>query len=58
VLQLRDFLATHLTYHRRNSRYHLSQMIWVWLLWNDGPVGVEAALVPFDVELPVGIEVS
>ena len=27
VLQLRHFLATHLTYHRRNSRYHLSQMI-------------------------------
>src|SRR5438552_608201 len=27
VLQLRHFLARHLTYHRRNSRYHLSQMI-------------------------------
>ena len=27
VLQLRHFLATHLTYTRRNSRYHLSQMI-------------------------------
>jgi hypothetical protein len=27
VLQFRDFLATHLTYPRRNSRYHLSQMI-------------------------------
>jgi len=27
VLQLRHFLATHLTYPRRNSRYHLSQMI-------------------------------
>lgn len=27
VLQLRHFLATHLTYSRRNSRYHLSQMI-------------------------------
>jgi hypothetical protein len=27
VLQLRHFLATHLTYNRRNSRYHLSQMI-------------------------------
>jgi hypothetical protein len=27
VLQLRDFLATHLTYPRRNNRYHLSQMI-------------------------------
>src|SRR5258708_12376535 len=27
VLQLRHFLATHLTYLRRNSRYHLSQMI-------------------------------
>ena len=27
VLQLRNFLATHLTYPRRNSRYHLSQMI-------------------------------
>ena len=27
VLQLRNFLATHLTYPRRNNRYHLSQMI-------------------------------
>lgn len=27
VLQLRHFLATHLTYPRRNHRYHLSQMI-------------------------------
>jgi hypothetical protein len=27
VLQLRHFLATHLTYNRRNSRYPLSQMI-------------------------------
>src|SRR5258708_19371114 len=27
VLQLRHFLAPHLTYLRRNSRYHLSQMI-------------------------------
>lgn len=27
VLQLRHFLATHLTYPRRHSRYHLSQMI-------------------------------
>src|SRR6266853_1241885 len=27
VLQLRHFLATHLTYLRRNSRYHLFQMI-------------------------------
>jgi hypothetical protein len=27
VLRLRHFLATHLTYPRRNSRYHLSQMI-------------------------------
>jgi hypothetical protein len=27
VLRLRNFLATHLTYSRRNSRYHLSQMI-------------------------------
>src|SRR5437870_13629721 len=27
VLQLRNFLATHLAYPRRNSRYHLSQMI-------------------------------
>ena len=27
VLQLRHFLATHLTYPRRNSRYHLSQMV-------------------------------
>ena len=27
VLQLRNFLATHLSYPRRNSRYHLSQMI-------------------------------
>jgi len=33
-------------------------MIWVWLLWNDGPGGVKTALVLFDVELPVGIEVS
>jgi hypothetical protein len=27
VLQLRHFLAMHLTYPRRNNRYHLSQMI-------------------------------
>ncbi len=27
MLQLRNFLATHLTYPRRNNRYHLSQMI-------------------------------
>jgi hypothetical protein len=27
VLQLRHFLATHLTYPRRNNRYHLSQMV-------------------------------
>lgn len=27
VLQFRNFLATHLSYPRRNSRYHLSQMI-------------------------------
>jgi hypothetical protein len=27
VLQLRNFLATHLTYPRRNNHYHLSQMI-------------------------------
>ena len=27
VLQLRNFLATHLTYPRRNNRYHLSQMM-------------------------------
>src|SRR5438552_15487599 len=27
VLRLRHFLATHLTYPRRNNRYHLSQMI-------------------------------
>ncbi len=27
VLQLRNFLARHLPYPRRNSRYHLSQMI-------------------------------
>ena len=27
VLRLRNFLATHLTYPRRNRRYHLSQMI-------------------------------
>ena len=27
TLRLRDFLATHLTYPRRNSRYHLSQMV-------------------------------
>jgi len=27
VLQLRHFLATHLTYPRRNNHYHLSQMI-------------------------------
>jgi hypothetical protein len=27
VLQLRHFLVKHLTYHRRNSRYYLSQMI-------------------------------
>ena len=34
------------------------QIYWVWLLWNDGPGWVEAALVLLDVELPVGIEVS
>ena len=34
------------------------KIYWVWLLWNDGPGGVEAALVLFDVEFPVGIEVS
>ena len=27
VLQFRDYLATHMTYPRRNNRYHLSQMI-------------------------------
>src|SRR2546422_2050567 len=27
MLQLRNFLATHLTYPRRNNRYHLSQMV-------------------------------
>src|ERR1041384_1873638 len=27
VLQVRNFLATHLAYRRRNNRYHLSQMI-------------------------------
>src|SRR6266581_8852850 len=27
VLQLRHFLARHLTYPRRNNRYHLSQMV-------------------------------
>jgi hypothetical protein len=27
VLRFRNFLATHLTYPRRNNRYHLSQMI-------------------------------
>jgi hypothetical protein len=27
VLQLRNFLATHPTYPRRNNHYHLSQMI-------------------------------
>jgi hypothetical protein len=27
MLQLRNFLATHLTYPKRNNRYHLSQMI-------------------------------
>ena len=27
VLQLRNSLATHLTYPRRNNHYHLSQMI-------------------------------
>jgi len=31
---------------------------WVWLLWNDGPGGVEAALVLCDMEFPVGIEIS
>ena len=35
-----------------------ADLIWVWLLWNDGPGGVKTALVLFDVELPVGIEVS
>jgi len=34
VLQLRNFLATHLTYPRRNNRYHLSQMIMgAWIVW-------------------------
>src|ERR1041384_7014129 len=27
VLQVRNFLAPHLAYRRRNNRYHLSQMI-------------------------------
>jgi hypothetical protein len=35
-----------------------TQMKWVWLLWNHSPGGVWAALVLFDVEFPVGIEVS
>ncbi len=30
---------------------------WVWLLWNDGPGGVEAALVLLDVEFPVAIKI-
>ncbi len=30
---------------------------WVWLLWNDGPSGVEAALVLLDVEFPVAIKI-
>ena len=35
------------------------EIIWVWLLWNDGPShGVEAALVLINVELPVAIEIS
>lgn len=29
----------------------------VWLLWNDGPSGVEAALVLLDVEFPVAIKI-
>jgi len=34
------------------------EMNWVWLLWNDGPGGVETALVLIDVELPVTIKIS
>jgi hypothetical protein len=35
------------------------EMNWVWLLWNDAPFdGIKAALILFDVELPIGIEVS
>ena len=30
---------------------------WVWLLWNDAPDGIQASLVLFDVELPVGIKI-
>src|SRR5260370_42529746 len=31
----------------------------VWLLWNDAPCdGIKASLILFDVELPIGIEVS
>jgi hypothetical protein len=31
MLQPRNFFATHLTYPRRNNRYHLSQMIFALL---------------------------
>src|SRR5664279_5737820 len=59
ALHLRHFLATHLTYPRRNSRYHLSQMVWVWLLWNDAPSGgIKTSLILFDVELPIAIKIS
>jgi hypothetical protein len=42
----------------QESVAELEQLIRVWLLWNHGPRGVEAALVLSDVEFPVGIEVS
>jgi hypothetical protein len=35
-----------------------SNLIWVWLLWNNGPhAGVKAALVLIDVELPLAIKI-
>src|ERR1017187_6061363 len=35
------------------------ELRWVWLLWNDTPFdGIKASLILFDVELPIGIEVS
>lgn len=51
VLQLRNFLATHLAYPRRNKRYPLSQMILAlvypivlgWIAWKPRPSYVPTA---------------
>jgi len=42
----------------REKRPQAGYFNWVWLLWNDGPGGVETALVLIDVELPVTIKIS